>query len=633
MENGKLLIERFFVFRVFIMRHSWFSVLVILVLLALLALMATLQYRWLGQISDGERVRLESRLQADTQRFAEDFNREMQSAYLNFQIPVEDWREKNWNEFAQRYDFWRERAAYPHLIRDFYFVELESAAVRRFDRENRIFAPSDWSESLLRLKPLLAVDGDFQSVAPEIPALLMPVHEVGTELKQIKILPSKVETETVSPIEMPKKYGVLIIELDESIIKNEFLPDLVGKYFSDSESANYKLAVVNRENETVFQTGELTARDASAGLFDLSPDKFLFFNREMAPRAPGEKKTITFSNRSQISETETRAVTKKSISERGDSTFEVQVLSSERSPGADGGKPRVRIFESKIPGGGVWTLNVQHSAGSLEQFIANTRYKNLGVSFGILSLLAVSIVLIFLSAQRARVFAQRQVDFVSSVSHEFRTPLAVIYSAGENLSDGVVRDAGKIAGYGNLIKREGKKLSAMVEQILEFAGARSGKRKYDFRPTEVGVVIDEAIAGCQPLIEEKGISLEKEIAEGLPEISADKKALTQAIQNLIANGVKYGDGSKWLKISVKNGGGKLKISVEDKGIGIEKSEFGKIFEPFYRSKKVVNEQIHGNGLGLSLVKQIVDAHGGRIAIESEVGKGSRFTIELPNRGN
>jgi signal transduction histidine kinase len=145
--------------------------------------------------------------------------------------------------------------------------------------------------------------------------------------------------------------------------------------------------------------------------------------------------------------------------------------------------------------------------------------------------------LIFVSTQRAKLFAQRQVDFVSSVSHEFRTPLAVIYSAGENLTDGVVSSEMQVAKYGHLIKREGKKLTTMVEQILEFAGARSGKRKYDLRETDVKEIVENALAECEFLIKEKGFTVEKEIAENLPRIAADEKALSQTIQNLIVNAV------------------------------------------------------------------------------------------------
>src|SRR5688500_13789593 len=183
------------------MKSSRFPILLIAVLLGLLALLATLQYRWLGQISDGERVRLQNRLQMDTQRFAEDFNREMQSAYVNFQIPIEDWREKNWNQFKQGYDFWRERATYPDLIKDFYFVELESVSVWHFNRENKSFEAAEWTETLNRLKPKFAAQENFQTVAEEIPALLMPVHEAEAKLKQIDILTPKAGIETMPSVE------------------------------------------------------------------------------------------------------------------------------------------------------------------------------------------------------------------------------------------------------------------------------------------------------------------------------------------------------------------------------------------------------------------------------------------------
>jgi signal transduction histidine kinase len=304
--------------------------------------------------------------------------------------------------------------------------------------------------------------------------------------------------------------------------------------------------------------------------------------------------------------------------------MEIQVLNREPNE-----RPRVKVFEGNTIGG-IWTLNVQHSAGSLEQFIAGARRKNLAVSFGILSLLGVSIVLIFVSAQRAKTFAQRQIDFVSSVSHEFRTPLAVIYSAGENLADGVAKEETQVSRYGNLIKGEGRKLTAMVEQILDYAGADSGRKKYDLREQNVEEIIENALTECEPLLQEKGFPVEKDIAPNLPNIVADKTALSRALQNLIVNSVKYSNGEKYLKISVRFGSeGKIKIAVEDKGLGIAKKDLPHVFEPFYRSASVVDEQIHGNGLGLSLVKQTVEAHKGEVKVKSEIGSGSKFTIYLP----
>jgi signal transduction histidine kinase len=253
----------------------------------------------------------------------------------------------------------------------------------------------------------------------------------------------------------------------------------------------------------------------------------------------------------------------------------------------------------------------------------------LAAGYGILSLLGLAVAAIIYSAQRAKKFAQRQIDFVSSVSHEFRTPLAVIYSAGENLADGVAGDAAQTSKYGELIKGEGRKLSAMVEQILEFAGASSGRQKYNFRRTTVSEVIENAVRECRQLVDQEQVDVETDVDEDLPAINADEDALSRAVQNLITNSVKYRNGHSWVRISAQSGNGVVEIKVEDRGIGISSTELRQIFEPFFRSKDVVDAQIHGNGLGLALVKQIVEAHSGRIFVESEPGKGSVFTIEIP----
>lgn len=631
------------------MKRSRFSILLVAGLLVLLSVLAFLQYRWLGQISDGERERLARSLQTETARFAEDFNREMQNAYFNFQLNADVWRNQKWDEFDARRDFWLSKTAYPNLIKDFYFAELGGEQkILRFNSENKIFESTNWTENLEKLKPKLTTEGNFQPVAEEIPALLMPVYEPEEQFDRILVRTNRTPAENrrTPRIEMPKKYGVLIVELNADAIVNQILPDLAKKYFSDSETANYRLAVVDRGNKSIFQTANLSATDAEARLFELSSDNFIFFaNREALPRMRDERKTKIFSatkyeidansavttDREEISIPNEKSDLSSKEQARAERTasakrFELQVLN--REPNA---RPRIRVFENELSKRGVWTLNVQHTAGSLEQFITDTRRKNLAVSFGILSLLGVSVVLIFVSAQRARMFAQRQVDFVSSVSHEFRTPLAVIYSASENLADGVAKEELQVARYGNLIKGEGRKLTAMVEQILDFAGADSGRKKYDFRDQNVAEIIEHAFAECEPLLEEKGFSVERKIAANLPIIIADKTALSRALQNLIVNSVKYSNGEKYLKISALNGGGRVKIAVEDKGLGIAKKDLPHIFEPFYRAASVVDEQIHGNGLGLSLVKQTVEAHKGEINVKSELGTGSRFTISLEAR--
>jgi signal transduction histidine kinase len=602
------------------MKRSWFSIFLVVGLLGLLALLAALQYRWLGQISAAEKEQMQRRLQTDTENFTKDFNRTIQSAYFSFQLFGDDWEKA----FIIHFQNWRKQADYADLIKGFEFVSKEGET-RRYDFEYYQFIKIDPVWSFDQIK------SNFKPIDDKNYILRMPIYTQLEKIVETRMVETTVRSD--SPVEVTKQTkvpqrmsfpditGYLLIKLDEKVLREKILRDLAAKYFPDG---SYKISVVSQnDNSTIFQTQPVENADTRARLFVLAPDAMRGFVNQALLSSIDDSATKGQIILNQKFESRRMKIPMSGESEeiknRSDD-FKVRI----------GGNEQPRIFQTNdFRSDGIWLLNVQHVAGSLESFVANARYKNLAVSFGILLLLAVSMVLIFISAQRAKRLAQRQMDFVSAVSHEFRTPLAVIYSAGENLSDGVIREENKISNYGGLIKREGKKLSDMVEQILEFAGARSGKRKYDFRPSKIEKIIEEAIAECQPAIEEKDFTLEKEFAKNLPPVSVDEKALTQAIQNLIQNALKYDDGEKWLKISARNGDRKIKITVEDKGIGIEKKELGKIFEPFFRAKSVVDAQIHGNGLGLSLVKQIVEAHRGEVRVESETGKGSRFTIELP----
>jgi signal transduction histidine kinase len=173
----------------------------------------------------------------------------------------------------------------------------------------------------------------------------------------------------------------------------------------------------------------------------------------------------------------------------------------------------------------------------------------------------------------------------------------------------------------------------MVEQVLEFAGAQSGRKTYDLRATELNRVIEDAISACHLQLVEGGFEIETNVAGNLPVVKADAAALSRAIQNLLSNAMKYSGDSHWIGLSAKSAktayGEEVVIEVADRGLGIAPSELDRIFEPFYRGKDVTSAQIHGNGLGLGLVKQIVEAHGGYVSVESKVGQGSAFTLRLP----
>ena len=237
--------------------------------------------------------------------------------------------------------------------------------------------------------------------------------------------------------------------------------------------------------------------------------------------------------------------------------------------------------------------------------------------------------------ESALALAKLQMDFVASVSHELRTPLSVICLAADNIGDGLVDSKEQMTKYRSVIKNQSRQVTELVNQILLFASTQERPGQYVLRPLKVPDVIQSVVEGTAGLIKEAGFTIETDVDPGLPEIMGDLPALSQCLQNLIVNAVKYGGDAHWIRIRARlaqrehHGHKEILISVQDRGIGIEEEELQRIFEPFYRSSAVVAAQIHGTGLGLPVAKSIVEAMGGNLSVDSQLGEGSTFTLHLP----
>ncbi len=236
--------------------------------------------------------------------------------------------------------------------------------------------------------------------------------------------------------------------------------------------------------------------------------------------------------------------------------------------------------------------------------------------------------LVIITVREARL-TRLKTDFVSSVSHELRTPLTSIRMFVDTLLLGRTRDEAERREALSIIAAESERLTRLTERILDFSRMEAGRRAYRFEPQQVGELVRAALDACRPLIEERGFSVESDIPAGLPPVPADRDAIIEVLVNLLSNAVKYSPDSRRVEVSARAQAGQVLIAVRDFGIGIPASEHKRIFEKFYRIDHPVTLAAGGSGLGLSLVRYIVSAHGGEVVVDSAPGKGSTFTVRLP----
>jgi signal transduction histidine kinase len=578
----------------------------------LLAILATLQYRWLGEVSTAEQARMHAADQNHAQHFARDFDREVTRAFLRLQIDPATFRDHDGARYTERYRAWAARTDHGRLVKDVFLVDAARDALLRFDAEAGAFQPAEWPASFdhirAHVREVMAEPaegprgfrrGPLDLIDDELPGLVMPI--------------ASFERRGAGPMPSFRLAGYGVIVLDLGYIQNVLLPALAHRHFASGRESDYAVRIERRadpkailfQSEARFPPGE---GDGTTGLLELRPEE--------------------------ASEEDLAAVPWAGPGPGGPGAG--------RSTGAEArerGRPERRFGwnrrgASRLEGeAGHWRLVVAHRAGSIDEVVAAARRRNLAVSAGILLLLGGSMALIVLSAQRARRLADRQMEFVAGVSHELRTPMAVICSAGENLADGVVQDGDMVRQYGRVLRDEGRRLAEMVEQVLEFAGSYSGRRAYRFEEVDVAAVLGECLEAAATTLREAEMRVLSAIEPGLPAVKADRGALRRAVQNLVQNAIKYGRDGHLIEVrgssATERGQRRVRITVEDHGLGIPAAEVERVFEPFYRGEEAENRQIRGSGLGLSLVRSIAEAHGGRVDVASSPGRGSAFTLTLP----
>jgi|GEM_PF-2015988 len=279
-----------------------------------------------------------------------------------------------------------------------------------------------------------------------------------------------------------------------------------------------------------------------------------------------------------------------------------------------------------------WLLKVNHGGSSLETAVADSRRRNLLLSGGLLGVLALSIGLVVFNARRQVSLAREHLYFAAGVSHELRTPLSVISSAADNLADRTVGDDPRVREYGLLIQREVRRLTGMIENVLQFAQSASATGPRLSADVDMVALIGEVLERCATQLRDRELRLD--VADALPTVRGDPAALRSALTNLVANAARYATGGNWIHISavvvrVRPRGRALRIGISNPVAGRPDAHPKKLFEPFYRGQQARAAGITGTGIGLTVARNVAQQHGGGVSVDTAQRGVIKFTLFLP----
>lgn len=581
-------------------------------MLVVLGVLATLQYRWLGEVSRAERERLGASLRARAADFTADFDRDLTRLYALLQVDAERWNA----DAAAALGAALARASADtnagRAISATYVVESgpDGEVFRRYNQDTGALEAAEWPPDMAAMRrrlehghaiavPEFPVPPGLLGGAldPDVPALIVPIALLEA------VLPTPSGRHIITSTDRAQAtMRALVARLDLARLREQAVAPLVSRYFGEAEGPGYLVSVVRSDG-----TGAPVYRsDAVAPIEPGGAD----VAREFFTLRLGD---LRF----------TRALPPGENAEGAASRDRVAITIVRRgSPGRSADGPR--LLEPVA----AWQLLVQARRGSLDAVVSRSRARNMAISLGVLALLGTSVGLVLIAAAREQRAARQQIEFVASVSHELRTPLAVIRSAAENLADGVVSE-GQVAEYGALIRNEGRRLSDMVERVMAFAGMTAGAAPLRTRELDIRDVLAGAVAAVQAEAGERAQTIRVTQPDRVPPVSGDADALRSALQNALGNAMKYSDAGAPIEVIVTAEGGRVRIEVCDRGLGIDPDDLPHVFTPFFRGRRAVASQVRGSGVGLSIVQRVVRAHGGEVRIATRAGGGTALTIDVP----
>lgn len=545
-------------------------------LLVLCVLLVTLQYRWTGELARAEAETLRGNLEAKAQGLAREFDAELTASCEELR-PRDDEMARVGRAEAHLASFkrWRDSGARPVFSR----IGMAEAAGREvklslIDPVSGTMAAAEWPDEWAALKvqfEQMGRGGPIPSGFGEGMLLEFPVISGrGGPRGQDGI------GDNGPPGPGGRRGGEhwLILELDRDYLEREWLPALSSRHLNVSRGVVFDVSVgpANEPGGRIWSTPGISER-------------------------PGNGVTAVPINRS-------------------GRTGSWSALPSRSASG-------------------VWLLETWPRPGALEELVAGSRRKNLAIGGSISALILAAGAALFFYTRRSRQLAEARMQFVATVSHELRTPLTIICGAAHNLEAGRVPE-NSIVEYAGMIRRHGEQLRDLVEQVLDFSEAGREGHALRMEPLVTADFVRDALASARQVPAIGACEVSCRIPDDLPAIQGDPEALKRVFLNLLHNAAQHGRAADEvaeieLTAAATDDGGRLQveITVRDHGPGIPAMELRRVFDVFYRGSAALKKQIRGSGIGLSVVKDIVAAHGGTISAANAPAGGAVFTIHLP----
>ena len=625
----------------------------------LVVLLGLVQLAWIGRVDDSHAGAVRVPLHAAVRLAIADLHDEMLFLLSTFDPDADSEPTRRLEVYTQRMRFWLQASRYGAMVERVLFFDLSTSgdeALSELYRSSFTIEPAEWGKDLEPIRQQMA-KADYQAgrFIHSTGRLSWMLHPRPLAVYRPIVLP---ETVPGHPLAVGTLKGYLILQLNHDVVRDQVIPRVLDDHLGAlaGEALHTVTIAVDGEDVLAFAPSDgvaLERRPDSAESVGYSPQPlprpdparragasdpvypFLLWSHSVVPTAArrGAVQQIAMRNPIDILRVlGTRRATPDP--ETGfdldpiamNDLFKTQVLLLM-------GLPRLFLVSERPVR---LTMRASPAGATTQQAMDSEHKRAVAMGMLVLILLVGSMAMVAVSGIRAVRRAETLLGAVAFQSHRLRTPLAAITVLAQNLASGRLRPDDEVVEHAGLIRDYGQQLNEIVDSTVQLAALESSKSPLDLTLVDVSQEARNALEEVGPIIRDARFTVERSLAEDLPQVRADAESLRQCVGELLRNAVKYGLPGMWVKIETCEAGSgsrqEVRIRVHDRGQGVSSREARKIFEPYYRAPAVALSSVGGSGLGLTLVLRSIEEMGGELTLENAESGGSIFTIHLPVAG-